>query len=399
MKITGLLISVHSPVVALQSSLSTGISRVSSICFVNAITSSRVATTIEGFGSGFTVFGLLSCIWPPAVITANKTANVDLKTRVTMRLDIYSILSNHLKLKISARRSLFKKSTESEERPVTVVLALRRIARINAGELRFNFRSSRRSTHQNMIGRKVRAATLCLALTSLTLFDPSVLARPIKPGPSAPRAITDATAFNFGDVYRGEIISQIFIIRNEGDAELKLTDFKSGCGCEVTSWDKSIPAGKQGNAMLEVQTVSQSGEIEKIATLYTNDPDRPTIVFTLRANVLHGAPSRQGRYIGPVFLSPDSHGALYANPGTKASTEFLITADNKPVKVLRVEGATQHFASRIEPVEPGRSYKLIVESLPTSKPDLYIDRLRVITDSESLPAFMIDLALRVYPNQ
>jgi hypothetical protein len=215
----------------------------------------------------------------------------------------------------------------------------------------------------------------------------------------APRAVIADTVFNFGDVYRGEIISQIFVIRNDGDAELKLTDFKSGCGCEVTSWDKSIPPGKQGNATLEVQTVSQFGEISKTATLFTNDPDRPTIVFTLIARILDGAPTRQGRYIGPVFLSPDWRGALYARPGKKASTEFSITADNKPVKILRVEGGSQHFNSRVETIEPGRSYKLIVESVPTSKPDLYIDRLHVITDSESLPAFMIDLFLRVYPAQ
>ena len=251
----------------------------------------------------------------------------------------------------------------------------------------------------DMIGRRMRATIQFLALTSLIQFALPVWARPINVWQHAPRAVTDATAFNFGDVYKGEVISQIFIIKNEGDAELKLTDFKSGCGCEVTSWDKSIPAGQQGNATLEVQTVSQSGEIVKTATLYTNDPERPSIVFTLTANVLSGAPTRQGRYIGPVFVSPDSRGALYASAGKKASTEFSITADNKPVKILRVEGATQHFASRIEAVEPGRRYKLIVESLPTAKADLYIGRLRVITDSESLPAFTIDLALRVYPTQ
>lgn len=215
----------------------------------------------------------------------------------------------------------------------------------------------------------------------------------------APRAVTPSTGFSFGDIYRGEIISQIFVIKNDGDEELKLTDFKAGCGCEVTSWDKSVPPGKEGKATLEVQTVSQAGEIAKTATLHTNDPDRPTIIFTLTANVLSGAPLRQGRYIGPVFISPDSRVALYTSPGKKASTEISITADNAPVKVLRVEGGTKHFTSRIEAIEPGRSYKVIVESLPIEKADLYIDQLRVITDSESLPAFTIDLSLRVYARQ
>ena len=199
-------------------------------------------------------------------------------------------------------------------------------------------------------------------------------------------------------MYKGEVISQIFIIRNEGDADLQLKDFEAGCGCSVARSDKLIPPGKEGSATLEVQTVSQSGEISKTATLHTNDPARPAIVFTLIANVLNGAPLRQGRYIGPIFLSPDASPGLFSMAGKKATAEFLVTADDAPVKVLRVEGA-KHFATRVQVVEVGRSYKIVVESLPTDVGGLYMDQLRVFTDSPSLPAFPLELALRVYPPQ
>jgi hypothetical protein len=215
----------------------------------------------------------------------------------------------------------------------------------------------------------------------------------------APKAVVPFTSFKFGDVYRGEVISQIFVIRNEGDADLQIKDFQSGCGCEVTRSDKVIPPGKEGTAMLEVQTVSQSGEISKTATLHTNDPERPAIVFTLVANVLNGASIRQGKYIGPIFLSPEANSALYSMPGKKATAEFSVTAENAPVKVLRIEGGAKHFAPRVEVVEPGRSYKIVVESLPIDVGGLYTDQLRIITDSASLPAFTIDLTLRVYSRQ
>jgi hypothetical protein len=45
---------------------------------------------------------------------------------------------------------------------------------------------------------------------------------------SAPKAVTPFTSFNFGDVSTGEVISQIFVIKNEGDSELRITDFKAG---------------------------------------------------------------------------------------------------------------------------------------------------------------------------
>jgi hypothetical protein len=214
----------------------------------------------------------------------------------------------------------------------------------------------------------------------------------------APRAVTPFTSFDFGDIYNGEVISQVFVLHNAGDAELRITDFVAGCGCEVVRADKVIPPGKEGTATVEVQTTSQSGQIHKIATLYTNDPERPTIVLNLIANVLRGAPLRRGKYIGPIFLSPDTRAGLYAAANKKAITEFSITSD-KPVKIMRVESVTRHFTSRIEEIEPGTSYKLVVESIPTETGGLYVDELRVITDSEALPAFTIFLTVRVYPKQ
>ena len=215
----------------------------------------------------------------------------------------------------------------------------------------------------------------------------------------APRAVVPFNSFSFGDVYRGEVISQIFVIRNEGDAELQIKDFKGDCGCTAIRSDKVIPPGKEGIAEVEVQTVSQSGLINKTAIMHTNDPDRPVITFTLVANVLAGAPLRQGKHIGPIFLSPDSRGSMYAPAGKKATTEFSVTADDTPVKVLRVESGTKNFVSRVEVVEPGRRYKILVESLQIETGGLYTDQLRVVTDNPTLPAFSVDLTLRVYDKQ
>jgi len=215
----------------------------------------------------------------------------------------------------------------------------------------------------------------------------------------APRAVVPYTSFDFGDVYAGEVISQIFVIKNLGDGELQIQSFKADCGCTIARSTEVIPPGKQGTAQLEIKTVSQSGLISKSAIMRTNDPNQPTIVFSLVANVLHGAPLRQGRYIGPVFVSPDSRGAMFATAGKNARIEFSVTADAAPVKLLRVEGGTKYFAGRVEDVEPGRSYKIVVDSLPNNAAGLYTDQLVVVTDSPMLPAFTIELTLRVYERQ
>ena len=217
--------------------------------------------------------------------------------------------------------------------------------------------------------------------------------------PSAPKTVVPFTSFTFGDVYTGEIISQIFVLKNDGDAELVIKDFKGDCGCTVTRFDRVIPPGKEGTAEIEVQTISQSGLISKIATLHSNDAERPTIVFTIVANVVKGAAQRQGKYIGPIFLSPGSQAAMFALAGKKALTELSVTTAAAPVKVMRVESGTKNFAARLEVVEEGKSYKILVESLPIETGGLYMDQLRVTTDNPTLPAFTVDLTLRVYPRQ
>jgi hypothetical protein len=247
-----------------------------------------------------------------------------------------------------------------------------------------------------------RSWILALCLAASLPMTPANTARashlPVASRAGAPRVVTPYTSFNFGDVYAGEVISQIFVIKNEGDTELQMKDFIAGCACSVTRWDRVIAAGKAGTATLEVETASQSGSIYKTATLHTNDPTRPAIDFAIIANVLKGTP-RRGKHIGPVFLSPDSRVGLYASAGKKAAYELSVTANNEPVKVLEVEGGAKLFASRVEVIEPGRSYKIVLESLPLETGGLYTDQLRVVTDNANLPSFTIDLILRVYPKQ
>jgi hypothetical protein len=222
--------------------------------------------------------------------------------------------------------------------------------------------------------------------------------RPVesKPHQAAPRTVVPYTSFDFGDVVRGEIISQVFVIRNVGDADLVIKEFKGDCGCTATRAISVIPAGKEGTVEAEVQTVSQSGAINKFATLRTNEPEKPTVVFTLTANVISGSNIRPGKRVGPLFITPGSMIPMYAMPGKKASAEVSITVDDGAVKVLGVEAGTKNFIPRLEIVEPGKTYKLIIDSAQIETSGMYKDKVTITTDHPTLPKFTVDVALRVY---
>ncbi|MEK6299308.1 MAG: DUF1573 domain-containing protein [Acidobacteriota bacterium] len=247
---------------------------------------------------------------------------------------------------------------------------------------------------------KGSVAVLVLLISASAAAQQADGARTTQP---AARAYVPIDSYDFGDIYKGELISQIFVIRNEGDAELRIEGLSTGCGCSVIDSDKAIPPGKEGKAQLQVNTSSQNGQISKIATLRTNDPERPNIVLTLSANILtsgdggpvKGVVLRPGKHIGPIFLGPDATAAFTATEGKAARTEFTVTVERGNLKVLRLE--TQHFVSRIETVEEGKIFKLIFESRLTDPPGSHSEQVRVVTNSDALPYFFVNVGATIKP--
>src|SRR5262245_8158574 len=77
-----------------------------------------------------------------------------------------------------------------------------------------------------------KAISVVLAVTALAVFGRAQ-------EPAAPRVVVPIISYSSGDVPKGETISYIFPIRNEGNADLMITGFEGACGCEVPGVDAS----------------------------------------------------------------------------------------------------------------------------------------------------------------
>ncbi|TNF72802.1 MAG: DUF1573 domain-containing protein, partial [Acidobacteria bacterium] len=51
-----------------------------------------------------------------------------------------------------------------------------------------------------------------------------------------PRAVVPETIKDFGTVQRGDRLAHRFVIRNDGDAILEITEVKPACGCTVAEF-------------------------------------------------------------------------------------------------------------------------------------------------------------------
>lgn len=104
---------------------------------------------------------------------------------------------------------------------------------------------------------------------------------------SAPIIEVDKTTYECGTVIEEntEKISAQFIISNTGDAPLKISNVRPGCGCTVVSYDSVIMPGKTGIIKPEVKISGYRGDIKKSISVNSNAKNKPNFQLFITARI------------------------------------------------------------------------------------------------------------------
>ena len=121
--------------------------------------------------------------------------------------------------------------------------------------------------------------TVILALCAALLVAATVLAA------GKAKAVAVEPIKDVGTTTKGEKIVHDFVIRNDGDAVLEITNVHPACGCTVAEFDKTIAPGQTGKVHAVIDTTNFNGPISKGVTVFTNDPATPQMELTIRAKV------------------------------------------------------------------------------------------------------------------
>lgn len=194
---------------------------------------------------------------------------------------------------------------------------------------------------------------LLFSLAFFTLVACSVEAQP---------ALEMQDTVNWGkvvpDVKPGEPskVTSDVVLKNTGDAMLRITNVRPGCGCTSAPLDKdSLAPGEQTIMRVALNLPQQNGPLAKTITIESNDPKAPTKVINLLADVQR-----------PIQLSssfiPFNKGVV----GDSIRGSVAITAaGNKPVTVTCK--STQSSLVILTPmpmiIKPGETADLIVAYL------------------------------------
>lgn len=124
-------------------------------------------------------------------------------------------------------------------------------------------------------GRAILTLTLLLAANTVVIAQEET--RPI--------AKAEESVVDLGKVPKGDTIPHTFVIRNEGTADLVLTQVRPTCGCTVAEFDEVIAPGGTGEVRAMLDTTNFNGAISKTIIVSTNDVATPEIVLAIKASV------------------------------------------------------------------------------------------------------------------
>ena len=153
--------------------------------------------------------------------------------------------------------------------------------------------------------------------------------------------VFDTGAKDFGKVTQGETIKHIFSFDNKGSATLEILGMEPSCGCQAASLSaKQIPPGQSGQIEVTVDTSGLTGAMEKSVTVITNDPRRPSVSLSIRADV-------------QPEISVSTPSIFFENvpKGKEVSKEVIIAVPSeRQIRILSAASTEESVSVNLEPV-------------------------------------------------
>lgn len=215
--------------------------------------------------------------------------------------------------------------------------------------------------------------TAILALCAAFLVATTLLAQAGKPKAVAVEAIKDV-----GVVPKGDKVVHDFLIRNDGDVPLQITDVRAACGCTVVDFDKSVAPGQTGKIHAELDTATFNGPIAKSVTVFTNDPDAAQLDLTLRAKVEPFIQAKPGyaRYI--TVQGEEKTGTIAQTIWAPDGTSFEVTGIESPYPFLKTSFREAKPEERVPDVQ-GKQWRIEMALSNDAAVGALADHVRIVT--------------------
>jgi hypothetical protein len=204
-----------------------------------------------------------------------------------------------------------------------------------------------------------------------------------------PKIQFDAQSYDFGRVAAGTLVKHDFVFTNTGDARLEITGVQPGCGCTtVGEWTHAVEPGKTGVIPIQFNSSAYGGPVTKAPSITCNDKSQPTVRFQLHGTVFK-----------PIDYNPPY---VSINIGPDASEEasgvvHIVNNMDHPVTLQMPTSNQRAFTTEVKTNEPGKSYDVIVKTVPPLPSGTSQALITVGTSATNSPSINIFAMVNVQP--
>ena len=147
---------------------------------------------------------------------------------------------------------------------------------------------------------------------------------------SGAKLVVEETAFDFGYIPAGDIVSHSYFFHNQGSDSLKILKVQPGCGCTKAPLRKEVVAVGDSTDVELVYTSNKAahGMFSKSAMVTSNDFDNPTLQLTFKGTAFDSPDS-----LKPLTLSK----ANVAWDGQSKSQEAKIVVKNVSKSAVKMQ--------------------------------------------------------------
>ena len=204
---------------------------------------------------------------------------------------------------------------------------------------------------------------------------------------AAPKITVSLGIWDFGRVWVGDTCETDIMMRNIGDAPLRIIKVSTTCGCTVARSTKLVlEPGDSDTLKVTFDTKQPKPIAHQRITIETNDPQRPTVDIEVKGSVLH------------VYRpSPDDKVYFGQVPETAKMTKTLELVNNMdhPVPLKLKPFESKYYDVKLEEVEAGQRYRLTVSTQPPLPIGFQSLQLELETGVEKLPIFPVTVGAYV----
>lgn len=201
-------------------------------------------------------------------------------------------------------------------------------------------------------------------------------------GGPQPKAVVDQPNYDFGMMDIHTTGRHDFVITNEGNHPLELSEGDTTCKCTLSKLNqKTIAPGESGDVTIEWTAKDLLGPYRQTATVFTNDPEQPRLTLTISGTItalVRAVPSQLVFTRIPSGENSTGYVHIYGYAPKPLEIEALQMANSE---------AAEHFDLVLEP--------LTAEQL-AEEPDATSGYLLTVTVKSGLPlgGFQETISLR-----